>query len=75
MDFGEAINLIKQKEKLRRSSWDREKYVCRFDPVDNDGMAKEGTQLVMNAGNDDWLLEPYNPTTRDMFADDWKILA
>ncbi|GEB75606.1 MW1434 family type I TA system toxin [Levilactobacillus brevis] len=73
MDFGEAINLIKQKEKLRRSDWDREKYVRRFDPVDNDGMAKEGTQLVMNAGNDDWLLEPYNPTTRDMFADDWEV--
>lgn len=73
MDFGEAINLIKQKEKLRRSNWDRGKYVRRFDPVDNDGMAKEGTQLVVNTGNYDWLFEPFNPTTKDMFADDWEI--
>lgn len=73
MDFGEAIKLMKREKKLRRSKWSREKYVRRFDPVNDDGMAKKGTQLAMSTNGDSWLLEPYSPTVRDMFASDWEL--
>ncbi|MGI1749806.1 Thoeris anti-defense Tad2 family protein [Levilactobacillus brevis] len=73
MDFGEAIKLMKREKKLRRSNWGSEKYVRRFDPVDDDGMAKEGTQLIMSTRAKSWIFKPYSPTARDMFASDWEL--
>ncbi|QHJ74887.1 hypothetical protein [Lactobacillus phage JNU_P2] len=73
MDFGEAIKLMKREKKLRRSNWGSEKYVRRFDPVDDDGVAKEGTQLIMSTRAMSWIFKPYSPTARDMFASDWEL--
>lgn len=72
MKFSKALEMLKRGKEVRRSEWPAGKVIRRLDPVDDNGISKGETMLAeVNSIADRFSLK-YEPTVKDMFANDWE---
>lgn len=78
MDFGDAIKLIKQGQKVKRHDWggywfmpQHDTGVCVYDKA-TDGYQKLNQTIIASLKNNGGLA-PAQPYMADMLADDWEL--
>lgn len=73
MDFGWALSAMKNGNAVRRQAWDQLRHIPDEYAELRIGVPAEGWDEVMVVTSNDGSRRTYNPSHRQMLANDWEL--
>lgn len=77
MNFGDALQMLKEGQDIRRFNWQNEERLSysQIHPINHDTQKRETKVIILKGINGvaSWI--PWEPTLIDILAEDWMVVG